>query len=255
LAPKQFAQILLSRLNTNRPVDVEAVCRALRLDLQYVKSSGFNGAMLPNDRRAGGVVRIKTTVREKARERFSIAHEVGHYVMLEDFGAAICVVSDTEGSKGSDPEVERGVDAFAVELLMPEKEVSSIVGTNGVAIKTVKLIKERFNVSFRAAAYRCIELTNTPSALVIAIDGQITQYSPSSSWIYKIFTKRPLPTGTVVRRLFDNGSPLPKHALVPGRTWEAYINDDVVFREESIYHRRYGTTLSFLTEVQGTIYC
>jgi Zn-dependent peptidase ImmA (M78 family) len=62
------------------------------------------------------------------RKRFTMAHELGHYILhkekIDKFGA----ITDSEEYKaeGITPEEEAAADAFAAETLMPEEEVRKI---------------------------------------------------------------------------------------------------------------------------------
>ena len=80
--PAEVARVLLSRLRANQPVDIEAVARALKLRVRDVSSTGFVGAMFPTEQGVGGLICV-AKIRESGRRRFTIAHEIGHYMLLD----------------------------------------------------------------------------------------------------------------------------------------------------------------------------
>jgi Zn-dependent peptidase ImmA (M78 family) len=62
----------------------------------------------------------------EARRRFTLSHEVGHWVcqVLEGHGAPI-YCRDVDVSGVADRQLEREANVFAAELLMPERAVRS----------------------------------------------------------------------------------------------------------------------------------
>ena len=92
------------------------------------------------------------------RRRFTIAHEIGHWVLHRD-DIADLVVTRTIGYVPSDPakastpeEIrEREANRFAAELLMPEDRIHAAVGSHGADVVAQA---ERFQVSALSMAWR-----------------------------------------------------------------------------------------------------
>lgn len=82
-----------------------------------------------------------------ARRRFTLAHEVGHWVCqcLEGKSAPVYCRSEEVGV-GEGRALEREANVFAAELLMPEDAVRSEAERDGIA--------ERFGVSAEAMGWR-----------------------------------------------------------------------------------------------------
>jgi Zn-dependent peptidase ImmA (M78 family) len=248
--PAEFARILLSRLNAKQPVDLEAVAGALRLRIRGVNSTGFVGAMFPAEDGVGGLISFNGKIRESGRKRFTMAHEIGHYVLPDNFLAPSVCSSTDVGTWSSDNSLERAADIFATELLLPGEEVQRIVSENGVTITSAELIKSTFDVSFTAAAYRCVELTKDESALVVTVNGVIKHYKPSTSWRYRVFTNCALARYTMARELHDNPGTRELCGIVSAREWASeskYMEQGAKLWEESMYQIGYNTILSFLT--------
>jgi hypothetical protein len=215
-----------------------------------VNSTGFVGAMFPAEDGVGGLISFNAKIRESGRKRFTIAHEIGHYVLPDNLAApSVCSLTDV-GTWSSDNRSERAADIFAAELLLPEQEVQRIVSENGVTINSAELIKSTFDVSLTAAAYRCVEVTKDESALVVTVNGVVKHYKSSSSWKYPIFTNRAPGPDTIARKLFENPEILESCGIVSSTAWAGdgrYTDPDDKLWEESVYQIGYGTILSFLT--------
>jgi Zn-dependent peptidase ImmA (M78 family) len=117
------ARALLASLSIQEPpVDVEAIAKGL--DFKVLRSS-----LPPN---LAGVMRIKGTMKtigvnaahSITKQRFTVAHELGHYVGAhEDYHATRSETHVEVGPSWASSRTpqEREADEFAAELLMPER--------------------------------------------------------------------------------------------------------------------------------------
>lgn len=95
------------------PVDVTAIARSCGLEVEYVaRERGFDGQLL----KARRVIEVQRGAHPH-RQRFTIAHEIGHDVLGHD--PVFCVFDDRSSE---DPRKfnEKQAQIFASELLMPE---------------------------------------------------------------------------------------------------------------------------------------
>ena len=80
------------------------------------------------------------------RNNFTIAHEIGHYVLHSRMGQIAPMMAGRKGST----RVEWEANWFAAALLMPAKEFTEIVGQGAGDLE----LAARFNVSIEAAQVR-----------------------------------------------------------------------------------------------------
>jgi hypothetical protein len=102
--------------------------------------------------------------RSPKRKRFTIAHEIGHWVLHAQRGASktsecACAPDDIR-EDGGRREREREANAFANELIMPKAIISTLAPELGF---NLALLAERFDVSVRALELRLILLDLLPS--------------------------------------------------------------------------------------------
>ena len=125
------------------PVPVEKIAGdLLGLDVRETEDIEVSGMLLPARRE----IWLNATESEP-RRRFTLAHELGHWVCqcLEGKVAPVmCRPKDV--SEAADRALEREANIFAAELLMPELEVRAAEGDN------------RFGVSDEAHAWRLYNL-------------------------------------------------------------------------------------------------
>lgn len=87
------------------------------------------------------------------RQRFTIAHEFGHYILHRREGT---VYEDTTFfRKSNDSSIEYKANEFAAEILMPEEMLKNAVHKG---IKKISELADEFGVSVQAVKYRASEL-------------------------------------------------------------------------------------------------
>jgi Zn-dependent peptidase ImmA (M78 family) len=125
------------------PVPVESIAEdLLGLAIHEKELDDISGLLYPEERQ------IYVNASDvPARRRFTIAHELGHWVCqcLEGRGESVmCRAEDV--SPNADRSLEREANVFAAELLMPEPAVRQVAAEENVAA--------RFGVSDLAMQWR-----------------------------------------------------------------------------------------------------
>jgi Zn-dependent peptidase ImmA (M78 family) len=167
---RKTAEALVDRLNINVvPIDVNTVARSLGLQIVYLElPEDISGLLISKDQSATICVREGEPL---VRQRFTIAHEIGHFCMRHQFesGAHVERVHVDEGwkvtarsnskSTGVDP-IEVEANQFAGALLMPSrilKDRANKLGTQFHDEQVSDLARE-FKVSEQAMAIRLSSL-------------------------------------------------------------------------------------------------
>src|SRR5438132_14147381 len=77
----QLAVLISQRFVKGAPPDLGALCKELGLRVQEVPAKGFDGALVRSKTGQKGIIAVKASIREASRKRFTIAHEIGHFVI------------------------------------------------------------------------------------------------------------------------------------------------------------------------------
>jgi Zn-dependent peptidase ImmA (M78 family) len=170
---EQEAQDILERFSiTSPPIDVKKIAERLgyRVVLKFFDEEDLSGTVM---RDARGVVTLGiNTLHAPVRQRFSIAHEIGHaWLHLASGRQESFFVDPPAGvffrdSKASHGEDQKEIEAnqFAAALLMPNQLVDgSLAALAGspkrLTIDTaVSQLATRFNVSTQAMRFRLVTL-------------------------------------------------------------------------------------------------
>jgi hypothetical protein len=197
-----------------------------------------------------GIVAISDRIGETRRKRFTIAHEIGHYI-LPGHGVAdiVCTDKQIEAWPENLVDQEREANCFASELLLPSEQIETIVSERGASIETARFVSEVFETSLMAASLKCIDVTDDACALVVSINGVVRSYRPSRSWRYIILVGCRLGPGTLAQNLdLDKRHASGVVTAVAWTTSNKMIPGAEVL-EDSIYLPRYSIVLSLLTAI------
>jgi Zn-dependent peptidase ImmA (M78 family) len=165
---RELAREIIRERGINQPpVNVEDIARAYAIEILRHRfegpESGF--ALRDNNRMYIGV----NTQTSRRRQRFTIAHELGHLLLHE--GSQIIVdqavlrvdLRNQVSSMGTDIE-EIEANTFAAGLLMPERIVSqyvtNLIQANGDIMREglIAELARIFDVSAEAMGYRLINI-------------------------------------------------------------------------------------------------
>jgi len=151
------------------PVNVEKIAKALGAQLRYS----------PLDDELSGMIYIKDDVpiigvnalHHPNRQRFTIAHEIGHLQLHKDILSGVVHVDkqfatlmrDTRSSQGND-DIEVQANQFAAELLMPANLLLQDIQNDGIDIDddtALEALAKKYKVSKVALVFRLGNLTQS----------------------------------------------------------------------------------------------
>jgi len=162
------AEELLQSLGITEPseIDLEAIAYTLGIKVKYYPLEGCEARIL------GIGDNAIITVNDQCnwgRQRFSIAHELGHWKYHR--GKIMVCRSDEIGNFGSERNkssaAEKHADIYAANLLMPSYLFVPVLRSfRKFDFDTIKKIRDIFQVSMTAAAFRSIEIGDAPAVLI-----------------------------------------------------------------------------------------
>ena len=158
LVRRKAEELLRAATVSRAPVPVEALAEHVGAVIRYEPFSGALSGML---HRAGdhSVIGINS-LHASVRQRFSIAHEIGHLLLhgsqLHVDEHAFVAFRDPESSKASDPhEIE--ANQFAAALLMPPDLLRAAIlrlGNDPDVTEAIQTLAQSFQVSQEAMTIR-----------------------------------------------------------------------------------------------------
>lgn len=191
------------------------------------------------------IIRLPNNESNEARRRFSIAHELGHFV-LNHQGVSleiICTENDMMNWYALDKETE--ANFFASELLMPKELVKMYCDVREVSLEPAKRIASDFKTSLTSAAIRFVKFCPEPCALICSEESKIKWFVKSSEWWPFIRKGQKLDKRSLAIEYFL-GQVIPAEGedLCPD-VWLAETKINNVF-EHSVALEQYGLVLTML---------
>jgi hypothetical protein len=232
---RREANALLQRLRApaGAALDVEAIANLVRLRVERGELDGAAARLA----RVGkhGTIRINERVADVGAQRFSMAHELGHYIL----GHATPEADEPCDGPTVHGYVDRGeeqeANAFASELLMPEPRVRRRCEVSPVSLAPARGIAADFEVSLMAAALRFVALTSERCALVFARDRRVAWAARSETFAPFLDRGRLVDRASLAIDWFDRGRVHDGCQPVPGDAWIDHdAARDVDIMEEAV---------------------
>ena len=218
-------------------------------------AKGCSGMLVRNGQQFG--ILYATHIRSEGFQRFSIAHELGHYFLPGHPDAVLKHgIHQSQAGFVARDRYENEADAFAASLLMPANLFKSAMRKTDDGLEGIIALATAANTSLTATAFRFAELTKDAVAVVISEGEAIVScgYSDkiknlagrvSMPWLYG----KPVPTGTLTARF--NAAPARvaaaerEEGALDMADWFG-LGTGVPGREEVIGLGGYGRTLTVI---------
>lgn len=226
---------------------------------------GFEGMLRHHKKKAEWHIIHNKNTEYPGRERFTLAHEFGHYLLhrkpLSASDFADKSISPEAQQEFSCTPLERNLwgkshqiqeeeaDTFASYLLMPMNDYRRQVEGEEITIDLLGLVTDRYGVSLTAAIRKWIDFTPMRAAMVVARDGYALWGRASQAGLKSgIFIKSgmPIPDGSIAADGPDaqNGE-TNKAIQLPNGIWRfPRVNEPV--EELTVFSNRLGQSISLL---------
>lgn len=190
-------------------VPIEELCARLDIiKIEELTTEGFEGGLITDADRSEGIVLVKKGL--EVRRRFTIAHELGHFLMPhhvpDQTGRFLCKSGDLarltakEGDKRQRMEVE--ANRFASLLLMPPKRLRQEMRTcRDPDLQHIPALARRFGVSKEAMARAYAQYHDETIAVIITHEGKVLRSYKNLSFPFITCVKgKPVPAGSLYHR-------------------------------------------------------
>lgn len=168
------------------PIDVEAIARdysrqvfpttPITLVAGLKLSKGVEGMLMPNPHSKGewGIL-YNETIKSKGRQNFTLAHELGHYLLHRHaHPRGLQCTSRNMGDWSADrSQIEAEANTFASYLLMPLDDFREQIRGRIIDIDVMTELADRYAVSLTAAILKWMTITDKRAMIVVGKEGFI----------------------------------------------------------------------------------
>lgn len=213
-------------------------------------SAKFDGMLMPSPQGDGewGIV-YNNAITSKGRINFTLAHELGHYLLHRHLSPAglQCSSRAMLDWRSAGGRIEAEANTFASFLLMPLDDFRAQIRGQDITMDLMRHLSGRYEVSITAATLKWLDITDRRAMIVIGRDGFI-DWARSSDPLIKsgVFYRArqqvvALPEKSLASQP-DQYSDIDAAAVHPRGVW---LGDEEV-REMMIFAPRSEMTISLL---------
>jgi Zn-dependent peptidase ImmA (M78 family) len=157
-------QLIQENKLSEAPVDVEVIATSLKIEVRKTPAEDdLSGFLLKQTN--GTVVIGVNSLHHPNRQRFTIGHEIGHFLLHHHeqvhVDRSVLKLRDANSSKGENEE-EIEANRFAAELLMPykflEQDLVKYAANGSLDDRGMAQLAARYRVSVQAMTNRLISL-------------------------------------------------------------------------------------------------
>ena len=267
-APIAEANRLSKLLNISRgtdrfPVDVEELARGYAQQFGHndpiaevigADLPGFEGALYRTEKHGNleWALLYNSAIEVPGRIRFTMAHELGHYILHRQNGNAFeCSEADLLQWDTVEKRQEAEADVFASYLLMPIDDFRQSISSDSVDLHILDDCARRYGVSLTAAILKWLEFTEQRAVLVMSTEGYMLWARSSKSALLSgaYFRTRnitvPIPTGSLAAS--SESLIREKQGVeLAARIWFPHEPEEMSLREFKIVSDRYERTMTLL---------
>ncbi len=242
-APRLEAWELLKQLNIKSiPVDPYEICSRLNIQIK-LKDLDSQGIFILKD--GSKLILLNENIRYETRKRFTVAHEIGHYIIPEHENIYNCSQEDIEKYQAHNI-IEKEANEFAAELLMPETHFNYDVDHHSLTLINIKSLSEKYLTSLTSTAIKFIKCTKDVGAIVLSQNGNVLWAFRSETFPYSVISGE-IEESSYVHNYYNNGSiEVDRPQEVPCYAWLDRDISENLF-EHSIPYTDLNMVLTLLT--------
>ena len=254
-APESIiACILRHHPDWKAPVPIEDLALSVNIiDILEMETEEFEGGLTTDPDKQKGVILYKAGTRG-GRRRFTIAHEIGHFLIPSHKGDQRCTKKDMSerGIETLVQKQEAEANRFAAGMLMPRPWFVSDMRKLGDAdVEHIKTLARRYETSVEATVARYVALTDDCCAFVFSKDG-IIRYTRATKDFppLSVRSKHHLPERSLSGRSSQRSPSGPSEwAEIDGSVWlnaDGRSHRPKVLEQKLLQREGYQLTLLFI---------
>ncbi|MDW7729316.1 MAG: ImmA/IrrE family metallo-endopeptidase [Bacillota bacterium] len=246
LPPGVRASNILRELEIIKPpIPVEDICRHFDIECIVDADIESEALLIIGEKISRPLIAVKANKRYESRVKFSLAHELGHYIIPEHQDSKYyCTLGDLNDYHEKSAEIE--ANQFAAELLIPSQWLTPEIRRHDVTLNMLKTFAEKFETSLSSTAIKVAGLCSDRIAVVYTQNGQIRWHKKSESFDLYLASGN-LKSLSIASRLYQESAiSYEGSGLVPLDAWSYDDRQYNELYEESIYMPFLNSTLTLL---------
>jgi Zn-dependent peptidase ImmA (M78 family) len=216
---------------------VDGFAHRLGVELVETEMDGASGQLVVHP--DGATIVLPEHLKNWAERRWSIAHELGHFVLGHRARPARELCGPRVRRRRRDRRHhEDEADNFAASLLIPDAILAKVCDVRPMTLDVPAMLAAACDVPWAACAGRLMQVTWRVCAILVSQHG--VNLGGWQSLLFamlfagKIYRDDPLRPGSLAHRFFETGEPCGPPALVPASAWLDEIGAELQLHEHSL---------------------
>lgn len=240
--PEQYAQDIISSFNLTPPIDLNKICEVLDIKVNYENLVVMEALLIVAPGKRNIIIDNSRNMYIR-RERFTIAHEIGHYIIPWHENLQQC---DKIVDFKSEDTVECEANDFASELLVPKTYLLEDIRDKKVTLSLIKDLAEKYNVSLVVMARRILAYSDSESvALIYYPNGNKYIQMKSSSFSKEIKDGR-ITKSSAHKLLTSYNTSAEVKDVIESSIWFENDGESYSIVEESMFQSNLGRVFTLL---------
>ncbi|WP_409028533.1 ImmA/IrrE family metallo-endopeptidase [Janthinobacterium sp. SUN098] len=166
----------------------------------------------------------------EGRQRFSLAHELAHWICDRHAGSFMCAQEDIGPQNAEARTMEAEANGFASQLILPSYLVDPWVAGKMVSLEVAATLAHEFRTSLTASAIKLVKRASEPAALACHDQKKLLWHQRSASFPYDFYLVKQLHQETEgFTMAFSGKGSMSKVKKEPANRW---INGPNTYRLE-----------------------
>lgn len=148
-------------------IALDEIAYDLGATVQYLPLTGCEARLVAAGERA--IITISSRS-NPGRQRFSLGHELAHWICDRGKGMFLCALADLQADIGPNGTVAKNIEAnanlYSSQLLLPDYLVGPWSSGRPISLDTANLLARDFRCSLTASAIKLVKYSLTPACLV-----------------------------------------------------------------------------------------
>lgn len=144
-------------------IDLDALAFDQGAHVHYRKLDGCEARLVAHA--SGAIISINAHSRE-GRRRFSLGHELAHWICDRDRGSFICAKEQVGPQNAEAKSVEAYANTYSSQLVLPDYLVGPRIERKPVSLDCAEVLRKEFKVSLTAAAIKLVKKATVPACAV-----------------------------------------------------------------------------------------
>jgi hypothetical protein len=145
-------------------IDLDAIAAAEGVSVRYRPLSGCEARLVLVDDR--GIISVRPNAANIGRQRFSLSHELAHWMCDRHSGGALCSSEDISPSNMGARSKETEANAYASQLVLPDYLVAQMASALAPTLDSAQTLAKTFRSSMTAAAIKLVRHVPFPAWIV-----------------------------------------------------------------------------------------